>query len=100
MNPKLLQQLMLAKEAGSNRMAKDFFAKTPGTGGPEEGAPGAPPMDGKPGAMPPSAAPGSMPPTAAPGADGEAPGDEMKPEDLEELLRLLQSQGGGQQQGQ
>lgn len=91
MNPKLLQQLMLAKEAGSNRMAKDFFAKTPGTGGPEEGAPGAPPMDGKPGAMPPA---------AAPGADGEAPGDEMKPEDLEELLRLLQSQGGGQQQGQ
>lgn len=93
MNPKLLQQLMLAKEAGSNRMARDFFAKTPGTGGPEEGAPGAPPMDGKPGAMPPAAAPGA-------GSDGEAPGDEMKPEDLEELLRLLQSQGGGQQQGQ
>lgn len=98
MNKKLLQQLALAKQAGTQSMAKDFFAKTPSPGT----DPTADPAAGG-GAMPPggdvqtSAAPGGEP--SEPGEKGlemEANGQDMTPEQLEELLQLLQSQGGGQ----
>lgn len=92
-NNALLAQLGLAKQAGTQRMAKDFFAKTPSPGT-EPGAEGAPPVEGD-----------DVQTSAAPGAEGEAPeqglemeanGQDMTPEQLEELLRMLESQGGGQ----
>lgn len=99
MDPKRLQQLALAKEAGSNKMAKDFFAKTPGTGGADPGAdqpgPGADQL-GAPGA------PGGTPPMDGGGpGPGQPDGDEIPPEQLEELIQLLESmkaqQGNGGQ---
>lgn len=113
MNQKLLEQIALAKEVGSNKMAKDFFAKTPGAGGPGDGSdaqtgtnvaagPGAndpgnmAPDDGtdpgKPGIL------GGMKPNADASNAPVAPNpDDMTPEQLEELLHLLGSQGGMQQ---
>ena len=68
MNQKLLEQLALAKQAGTKAMAKDFFAKVPG-GGDEEA-----PME--------------------PGTDAQAAPSDISPEQLEELLKML-GQGGG-----
>ena len=82
MNEKLLEQLRLAKEAGTSAMAKDFFAKTPGAS-PAEG--GAEP-DGDEAAMPPV------------GGDAAAGGGDLgglTPEQLEELMRMLGGGGGG-----
>lgn len=70
MNKKLLEQLALAKEAGSKAMAKDFFAPTPGSGGEDESA----------AAMLPEGMEG--------GGEG---GDELTPEQLEELMAMLQA---------
>jgi hypothetical protein len=81
MNQKLLEQLGLAKEAGSNAMAKDFFAKTPGTGGEETSTAGPTPADGQ------GAGQAAQP--------GEPEGDELTPQMLEELLQLLAGRGQG-----
>lgn len=95
MNQKLLQQLALAKQAGTQGMAKDFFTKTPGPGQ-DAGADGEPKPGGD---MQTSAAPGDVT-TAGPtndeaGAGGAMPGgDQMTPEQLQELLQLLEQQGG------
>lgn len=85
-NQKLLQQLALAKEAGSRAMAKDFFAPTPGSGGPDEEAQEAS------GAMPPDA----QPDAADAAAGGGDAGGELSPEQLQQLLQML---GGDDQQG-
>lgn len=66
MNKALLEQLALAKDAGSKAEAKDFFAKPPN----EAEAP----MGEEEGGMPPA---------------GE---EEMTPEQLEELMALLGSE--------
>lgn len=76
MNPKLLEQLRLAKEAGTKAMAKDFFAPTPGSGGPDEGSPQE---------------------EASESPDEAQTEGDISPEQLEELLKMLQSQGGGAQ---
>lgn len=97
MNPKLLQQLALAKQAGTQSMAKDFFAKTP--------SPGTEPDAG----MQTSAVTGGDAMTAGPSNDeaagqvgagdpGQAAGqggEQMTPEQLQELLQMLEAQGGG-----
>lgn len=79
---KLLQQLAMAKQAGTSAMAKDFFSKTPGStpaeGSPEEEA-----------AEPPAEASAEGDPAAGGNMGG------MTPEQLEELLRMLGDQGGG-----
>lgn len=99
---KLLEQLALAKEAGRNAMAKDFFAKTPNAaeeaGGGMPPGPGAgiedPNMEGA-GGMAEDGEP-SMPGQMPEGSPEEEQG-ESSPEELEELLRLLeQQQGQGQ----
>lgn len=79
MDEKLLEQLRLAKEAGSKAMAKDFFAPTPG-GDDEaaEGEAGAPAGDDSGGSV---------------AIDAQADG--LSPEQLEELLRMLGDNGGG-----
>ncbi len=88
MNDKLLEQLALAKEAGTKAMAKDFFAPVPG------GEP-----DGDEGV-------GDNPPVAAAAGGGEAPSDGasvnvdaqaegLSPEQLEELLAALGGTEGG-----
>lgn len=84
MNKALLAQLGLAKEAGTKAMAKDFFANPPSPG------------------TDPEAAAGEAVQTSAPegmeGAEGaEAPPelDGMTPEQLEELLAMLEAQGPG-----
>lgn len=66
-DPRLKEQLALAREAGTKAMAKDFFAPTPGSGGPADGE-----MEAQP-------------------AEGEAPmaEPELTPEQIEELLALL-----------
>ena len=81
---KLLQQLALAKQAGTKAMAKDFFAKVPGSspaeGSPEEEAAEAPDE---------ASAEGDTP-----GGDaGDASG--LSPEQLQELLRMLGGDVGG-----
>jgi hypothetical protein len=79
---KLLEQLQLAKQAGTQAMAKDFFAPTPGAGQ-EEGSP---------------AEEASEPPAEAAAEGGGKPaGDNLTPEQLEELLRMLGDGGGGGQ---
>lgn len=75
MNKKLLEQLALAKEAGTKAMAKDFFAPTPGSGGADEAEPSA--EEG-----------------AEMGADASA--ENLTPEQLEELLKMLGAEGGAQ----
>lgn len=83
MDEKLLKQLALAKEAGMKGMAKEFFAPAPGsTPAEEQSAP-----EG-------GAAMGGM--------DGMhdamcAEGGDLSPEQLEELMRMLETQGGGTQ---
>lgn len=79
MNKKLLEQLALAKEAGTKSMAKEFFAPVPGSSPAEGGS-----VDAEQAAMPDAAAQG-----------GEGGADDLSPEQLEELLRMLESQGGG-----
>lgn len=78
-DPRMKEHLALARDAGTKAMAKDFFAPTPGAGGPaEEMAEGEMPM-----------------------GDGEMPPDlaALPPEQLEELLALLAQQGGGEPEG-
>lgn len=75
-NDKLLEQLALAKEAGTKAMAKDFFAPTPGASPAESGMEGSPAEES-------SESPG----------EAKAEGD-LTPEHLEELMRLLEQQGG------
>lgn len=70
---KLLEQLGLAEQAGTKAMAKDFFAPTPGT----ESSEGSPAEES------------SESPDEA-----KAEGD-LSPEQLQELLKLLEEQGGG-----
>jgi hypothetical protein len=78
---KLLEQLALAKEAGTKGMAKEFFAPTPGSGGPPADAPAEEGAEAA-GAMPPDADDsGAMPPGAA--------GGELTPEQLQQLLAAL-----------
>lgn len=79
MNEKLLEQLRLAKEAGTKAMAKDFFAPTPGG---DEGTEGASDESGP---MPPSEGSVSV----------DAQADGLTPEQLEELMRTLGIEGGG-----
>ncbi len=107
MNPKLLEQIALAKQTGSNAMAKDFFAKTPGiqagqgddappvagAPGPDEAEAGGDSDNGppKPGAL------GGIP-TNAGASNAPAGGDatpQLTPELLQELLALIKQQGGG-----
>lgn len=89
MNKKLLDQLALAKQAGTQSMAKDFFAKTP--------SPGTEPAGDD---MQTSAAPGGeaaeAPEAPEQGLEMEANGKDMSPEELQQLLQMLESQGGGQ----
>lgn len=76
-DPRMKKHLGLARDAGTKAMAKDFFAPTPGAGGPAEGEmPEAAPVETG----------GEMPPELA----------ELTPEQLEELLALLAQQGGGE----
>lgn len=84
-NPKLLQQLALAKQAGSQAMAKNFFAKTPSPGA-ENAAAEHPEPDADQ-----AGGPSDM------DADNQAGGEQLTPEQLEEILRALESQGGGTQ---
>lgn len=83
MDDKLLEQLALAKEAGTKAMAKDFFAPVPG-GEAEASADGRqdpPPLEG-----------------AAPGGDSvsvDAQAEGLTPEQLEELLASLGNSQGG-----
>lgn len=89
-NNALLQQLGLAKQAGTKQMAKDFFAKTPNAAA-EPGAEGEMPAEG----VQTSAPAGE--PGAAPVGDAQAMSpEEMTPEQLEELLRMLEGQGGAE----
>lgn len=83
MNEKLLEQLRLAKEAGTKAMAKDFFAPTPGGGESEPDGDEVAAVDGAP-----VAGDGSV------SADVQAEG--LTPEQLEELMRALNINGGGQ----
>ena len=71
-DPRMKEQLALAREAGTKAMAKDFFAPTPGAGGPSAAV---------------------MAPVDV-SADGEAPSGEtvLTPEQIEELLALLEQQ--------
>lgn len=77
-DPRLKKHLGLARDAGTKAMAKDFFAPTPGAGGPAEGEQA----------------------EAAPMEAGESPAmeqlEQLTPEQLEELLALLAQQGGGE----
>lgn len=75
-DPRQKEQLALAREAGTKAMAKDFFAPAPGAGGPSDAEMGAAPAEA--GA---EAAPEIPPELAA-----------LSPEELEELLALLQQQ--------
>lgn len=72
-DPRMKEQLALAREAGTKAMAKDFFAPTPGSGGPSDAEMAPAPAEG-----------GEMPPV-----EGEA---ELTPEQIEELLALLAQQ--------
>jgi len=83
MNEKLLEQLRLAKEAGTSAMAKDFFAKTPGAS-PAEG-----------GAEPDGDEAAAMPPAGGDAAAGGGDLDGLTPEQLEELMRMLGDGAGG-----
>ena len=93
---KLLEQLALAKDAGRNAMAKDFFAKTPG------------PTDEAGGGMPPGPGAGIEDPNtegaggmaeegdpSMPGQDAEGGEGQPSEEELQELLQLLGQQGQG-----
>ena len=75
-DPRMKEQLALARDAGTKAMAKDFFAETPGAGGPAESGAVPEASDGQP-------TPEIPPELAA-----------LSPEQLEELLALLQQQGG------
>lgn len=108
MNQKLLEQIALAKEAGSNKMAKDFFAKTPGAGGPPDDAQGGggaigatDPGDAAPddaGGPPKPGILGGIRPNADASNAPVAPNpDDITPEQIEELLQLLSAHGGMQQ---
>lgn len=108
MNQKLLEQIALAKQTGSNAMAKDFFAKTPGieAGQGDDAPPVGKPGDGSVDTDVPSPAPGK------PGILGDVPTDndtsnspdanatKLTPEMLQELLALIKQQGGGGAPGQ
>ena len=76
-DPRMKEQLALARDAGTKAMAKDFFAETPGTGGPAGSGAVPEASDGQPQA--------EVPPELA----------ALSPEQLEELLALLAQQGGG-----
>jgi len=82
---KLMEQLALAKEAGLKGMSKEFFAPTPGSGEGDEAQPGAQEPDGD------EAASGG----AGPG-HVEMSADNITPEQLQELMRALGIEGGGQ----
>lgn len=98
MNPKkLLEQLALAKQAGTQHAAKNFFAPVPGSpaiedkgsemaeaGGDTDNGPSKP---GALGDVPTNADATNMPK----GADGA----QLTPEQLQELLQLLKQHGGG-----
>lgn len=71
-DPRMKEQLALAREAGTRAMAKDFFAPTPGSGGPSDAEMEAAPPEG-----------GEAAPEAQP---------ELTPEQIEELLALLAQQ--------
>jgi hypothetical protein len=86
---KLLEQLQLAKQAGTQAMAKDFFAPTPGAGQ-EEGSPEEEASESPDEAK----AEGDMP---GGGMEVHAKTDSITPEQLEELLRMLGGEGGGGQ---
>lgn len=91
MNKALLAQLGLAKEAGTKAMAKDFFAKPPSPGTEPGAEPGV-----EPGLEP--CAEGGVQTSAADAAEGEGmpPGLEgVTPEQLQELLAMLEAQGQG-----
>lgn len=75
-DPRMKEQLALAREAGTRAMAKDFFAPTPGSGGPADGEMEAAPPDGG----------------EAPGGEMPAEQPELTPEQIEELLALLAQQ--------
>jgi hypothetical protein len=77
-DPRMKEQLALARDAGTKAMAKDFFAETPGSGGPTEAGEVPEASDGQPAA--------EIPPELA----------ALSPEQLEELLALLAQQGGGE----
>lgn len=106
MNQKLLQQLALAKQAGTQSMAKDFFAKTPSPGtAPDAGGDAVAPAVTGGDAM--TAGPSNdeaagqtdtgSPGHGGAGGTGGAGGEQMTPEQLQELLHMLeQQQGGGQ----
>lgn len=83
MNKALLEQIAAAKDAGTKAMAKDFFAPTPGAGGEEEM-----PVEGDMQTSAPSEG------ETMPGAEGVEGAEQLSPEQLEELLQLLQAQGG------
>ena len=90
MNEKLLEQLRLAKEAGTKAMAKDFFAPTPGSAESEGG--GELGLEGK-GDMPP--VDGAAPPEGAGSVSVDAQAEGLSPEQLEELLAALGGTAGG-----
>lgn len=92
MNKKYLEQLGLAKEAGTKAMAKDFFAPAPGQSDPASEAldsgKGEPNSPGE--VMADDAQPLSE---GTPGVEGATAEGEMSPEDLEELLRMMGAAG-------
>ena len=75
MNKKLLEQLALAKEAGTKAMAKDFFAPVPGAAEPDGDE--------------------AMPPEGGGSVDVSAQAEGLTPEQLEELMRALGGGAGG-----
>lgn len=70
-DPRMKEQLALAREAGTRAMAKDFFAPAPGSGGPSDAEMEAAPPEG---------------------VEEPAAEPELTPEQLEELLSLLAQQ--------
>ena len=72
-DPRMKEQLALAREAGTKAMAKDFFAPAPGAGGPTDA----------------EAAAGEPPAVEMAEGGGEP---ELTPEQIEELLALLAQQ--------
>lgn len=87
MNQKLLEQLQLAKEAGSNAMAKDFFSK------PENPVEAPPDEAGMTEGQEPDGDEG-MPAQGLPAGPMGGEGEPSE-EELQELLRLLEQQGQG-----
>ena len=75
-DPRMKEQLGLARDAGTRAMAKDFFSPAPGQGDVPEEA-GAAPVEGG----------GEVPPEL----------EGLSPEQLEELLALLAQQSGDEE---